>query len=309
MMKGKRKQALAFHTVTLPPPRIGFFKLVTGIQHHHPSSTKSTHKPTKPPTMPSVEYPPSPSSTLTPTKALPVRPPLFANRPTAYPRIRSKTEFDFYVFIWLVNNVDDEHASDVEQEFYKEQLEKYGYGLEMQVWLVLIIIVFFFRQLIWSNEFAFLSICYHPQRDIDKVQVSFCPWPLCHFINTCKMWWFVLLWGLCFKFCVTLLLIGKRSFILICKGGLLGKLCKCKSFSIIGFFFRQLIWSDEFEFLSICCYILSYGDWRLQSYAPIGDMVLPSDKQYVFWVRDRLVGGIASDQEREFYHNVVAYLG
>ena len=83
--------------------------------------------------MPSVEYPPSPSSTLTPTKALPVRPPLFANRPTAYPRIRSKTEFDFYVFIWLVNNVDDEHASDVEQEFYKEQLEKYGYGLEMQV--------------------------------------------------------------------------------------------------------------------------------------------------------------------------------
>lgn len=90
----------------------------------YPPSPKSTNTPTKPPTMPSDKYPTYPSSTLTPTKALPAR--WYANHPTSYQTIRNKRDLDFYMVIWLINNLEDERASDIEQEFYHEQLEKYG---------------------------------------------------------------------------------------------------------------------------------------------------------------------------------------
>ena len=76
--------------------------------------------------MPSGKHPSSPSSTVTTTKALPARPPHRANRPTTYQIIRSKTAFDFYVFTWLMNNVEGEKASDTEKKLYREQLGKYG---------------------------------------------------------------------------------------------------------------------------------------------------------------------------------------
>ena len=98
-----------------------------------------------PATIPSSKYPPSPTSTqmptthyhkwnnntpspksITPTKALPARYAIDANPPTTYQRITTRKFFNFYVYIWLKNNMKDEHASDQEKDMYHELVKKYG---------------------------------------------------------------------------------------------------------------------------------------------------------------------------------------
>ena len=123
----------------------------------------------------------------------------------------------------------------------------------MQLWLVFIRICFSFSdnslETMTLHSFPFLILL---QGIWIKYRFHFVQY---HFLISCKTWLFVLLWGFCFEFGVTLHPIEKRSFLLLCVKGLWGKLCKCESFSIIVFCFRQLIGSDEFDFCSICgCY-------------------------------------------------------
>ena len=89
----------------------------------YPPSPKSTHMPTKPP-MPSGKYPTSPTSNA-PTKALPTKPPILLS-PTTYPRIRTGRDFNLYVYIWLVNNMEDAHPSYVEKDLYRQLVHKHG---------------------------------------------------------------------------------------------------------------------------------------------------------------------------------------
>ena len=87
----------------------------------YPPSPKSTNTPTKPP-MPSSKHPSSPMSTQTPTTALI---PTW-NFPTTYQRINTRKDFNLYVYIWLKNNMEGEHATDPENDVYRELVEKYG---------------------------------------------------------------------------------------------------------------------------------------------------------------------------------------
>ena len=80
------------------------------------------------PSISSAPSPPRPSSstsTQIPAKALPTKPPILLS-PTTYPRIRTRRDFNSYVYFWLHNNMEGEHASDTEKESYHELLEKYG---------------------------------------------------------------------------------------------------------------------------------------------------------------------------------------
>ena len=74
--------------------------------------------------MPSSKYPnfpDTPKSTHTPTTL-----PSSVTPPQLYQKI-SEGDIDFYLCIWLINNVESENASNtIEKLFYREQLEKYG---------------------------------------------------------------------------------------------------------------------------------------------------------------------------------------
>ena len=91
---------------------------MTPAIQHHPCHQVNSRLLRNPP-MPSGKYPPSPTSTQTPTK-----PPSVLPRPPTYQIVR-KDDFDFYIFIWLLNNMEGEHASDTEEKLYREQVEKY----------------------------------------------------------------------------------------------------------------------------------------------------------------------------------------
>ena len=81
------------------------------------------------PTMPSGKYSPSSKSTNTPPISLPARSPTYPSRaypPTTYQQITTRKDFNIYVYIWLKNNMEDEYASDTENELYRSLLEKYG---------------------------------------------------------------------------------------------------------------------------------------------------------------------------------------
>ena len=81
--------------------------------------------------MPSDKHPSSPTSTQRPTtEILPPRPPSFgdwgAYPPTTYQQITTRKDFNLYVYIWLKNNMQGEHATDPEKKLYHELVEKYG---------------------------------------------------------------------------------------------------------------------------------------------------------------------------------------
>ena len=89
----------------------------------------SCNSPTPPTPLGKWAYPPSPKSTNKPTISLPERPPvdpIWAYPPTSYPQISTRKDFNSYVYIWLKNNMEGEHASDPENELYRELVEKYG---------------------------------------------------------------------------------------------------------------------------------------------------------------------------------------
>ena len=76
--------------------------------------------------MPSGKHPSSPTSTQAPTKALLTWPPAMYRPPTTYSRINTRRDFNSYVYIWLKNNMQGEHAADQEDDLYIELVEKYG---------------------------------------------------------------------------------------------------------------------------------------------------------------------------------------
>ena len=92
---------------------------------NYPPSPKSTHTPTKPP-MHSGKHPSSLMSTERPTKALSPYILTYLRPPTTYQQISTRKDFNIYVYIWLKNNIEGEHATDPENNLYYELIEKYG---------------------------------------------------------------------------------------------------------------------------------------------------------------------------------------
>ena len=82
--------------------------------------------------IPSDKHPSSPTSTQTPTKSLPARPPSWQTisfrsyPPTTYQQISTKKDLNLYVYVWLKNNMEGEHATDPEKELYRQLVETYG---------------------------------------------------------------------------------------------------------------------------------------------------------------------------------------